>query len=132
VDVPQEREIRAAGGVVRRPAGDHVELLLVHRPRYGDWALPKGKLEPGESEEEAALREVEEETGFLCELEGELGTNSYTDAHGQLKTVRYFAMKPVSGAFRPSDEVDEIRWARKKEAESLLSYQGDRRILQAL
>ena len=66
------KEVRAAGGVVARASGDGVEVVLVHRPRYDDWSLPKGKLEPGESWEDGALREVEEETGLRCELGEEL------------------------------------------------------------
>jgi 8-oxo-dGTP diphosphatase len=121
--------IRAAGGVVRRGTRDDPEVLLVHRPSYGDWSLPKGKLKPGETDEECALREVEEETGVCCELEGELGTSSYTDAQGRPKTVRYFAMRPVSGSFTSGEEVDEIRWLPREAAVALLTYESDRRIV---
>ena len=87
------------------------EVLLVHRPKYRDWTLPKGKLEPGESHEQAALREVEEETGLVCELGRELGSTSYRDGKARPKVVRYWAMRPLRGAFSPHREVDEIRWA---------------------
>ena len=69
-------EVFAAGGVVCRQSGDTVEVLLVHRPRYDDWSLPKGKLDPGESFEDAALREVEEETGLRCRPARELDATS--------------------------------------------------------
>ena len=98
--------VRAAGGVVLRrgPAGE-LETLLVHRPRYDDWTLPKGKLLPGEAEEDAALREVEEETGLACEIEGELASVEYTDSRGRPKRVRYYVMRPCSGSFHSHAEV---------------------------
>ena len=87
--------VRAAGGVVTR--GEPPEVLVVHRPRYDDWSFPKGKAEPGERDEDCALREVEEETGLRCELREELPSTSYTDARGRPKRVRYWLMTP-SGA----------------------------------
>ena len=86
-------EVLAAGGVVRRDG----RILLVHRPKYDDWTLPKGKLDAGEGFEEAALREVEEETGFRCELGDELEPTAYTDGKGREKLVRYWEMTPVGG-----------------------------------
>ena len=83
-------------------------MLLVHRPKYDDWSLPKGKLEPGESWEEAALREVEEETGVACELGDYAGTTRYEVADAP-KEVRYYLMTPV-GEARAQNEVDEVRW----------------------
>ena len=80
--------MRAAGGVVWRPVGDGIEVLLVHRPRYDDWSLPKGKLEPGESWEDGARREVEEETGVTGVLGPHLATSTYTDTKGRPKEVR--------------------------------------------
>ncbi len=104
--------VRAAGGVVWRRRDDGpVEVLLVHRPRYDDWSLPKGKLDPGETEAEAALREVAEETGLACELGPELSTVSYRDRKGRPKTSRYWAMRPLADeGFTPNDEVDRLRW----------------------
>ena len=101
-------EVEAAGGVVRdRTAG----WLLVHRPRYDDWTLPKGKLDPGESFEEAALREVEEETGLRCRLVRELPASEYRDNKGRPKLVRYWLMEVEDDpGFVPNDEVDELRW----------------------
>jgi 8-oxo-dGTP diphosphatase len=123
--------VRAAGGVVTRatPDGDR-EVLLVHRPRYGDWTLPKGKLERGESHEDAALREVEEETGVRGVLGAELPSHQYVDRHGRDKIVRYWEMTPVDARPRePDDEVDEVRWVRASDAKALLTYDADRRLL---
>ena len=103
-------EVRAGGGVVARDGEAGLEVIVVHRPRYDDWSLPKGKLEPGEAFEEGALREVEEETGFRCELGDELSPISYRDRKGRLKLVRYWVMSVVSGGFAPNEEVDELEW----------------------
>lgn len=125
--------VRAAGGVVARPAASGgTEVLVVHRPRYDDWSFPKGKLENGETEQECAIREVREETGFLCELERELPGTAYTDRRGRPKTVRYWSMKVVSGGFEPNSEVDQARWVDFAEAESLLSYEHDLSMLEEL
>lgn len=124
--------MQAAGGVLGRPGADgEVEVLLVHRPRYDDWTLPKGKLEPGETHEQAALREVEEETGLRSELGRELSSTSYHDSKGRPKRVRYWAMRPLAGEFRPHDEVDEIRWVSLADAERLLSHRHDCDVLRA-
>jgi 8-oxo-dGTP diphosphatase len=117
---------------VTRHRDSEIEVLLVHRPRYDDWTLPKGKLLPGESDEEAALREVEEETGLRCELGSELATTEYVDSRGRPKIVRYWAMHPVSGLFRPHDEVDEVRWLPLDRARALLSYERDHAVLAAV
>ena len=109
-----------------------MEVLLVHRPRYDDWTLPKGKLSGGETDEQAALREVEEETGFTARLGAELPGAAYTDSHGRPKTVRYWALRPTGGAFEPDDEVDEIRWLPLDEAIGAVSYDRDRDVLRAV
>ncbi len=125
--------VRAAGGVVcRRDGAGTLEVLLVHRPHYDDWTFPKGKLDPGETHEVAALREVEEETGLLCELGLELPSTTYHDRRGRPKVVRYWAMRPLRGAFRPHGEVDEARWLPVPAAAALLTHDRDREVLRAL
>jgi 8-oxo-dGTP diphosphatase len=122
-------EVRAAGGLVTRAAPEGgVEVLVVHRPRYDDWSLPKGKLDAGETFEAAALREVHEETGLRCELGAPLDDVRYEDRHGRPKVVRYWQMTPVvdTGDFEPNDEVDEVRWLHPEGALALLTYAHDR------
>jgi 8-oxo-dGTP diphosphatase len=122
------RTIDAAGGVVEQDG----LIAIVHRPRYDDWSLPKGKLDKNESSERAALREVQEETGLSCQLIEELDPVSYTDNRGRPKNVRYWRMKVLSGEFEVNDEVDELRWLSKAEALDLLSYEHDRELVAAL
>jgi 8-oxo-dGTP diphosphatase len=125
--------VEAAGGLVWRPgAGDGVEVLVVHRPKYDDWTLPKGKLDPGETHAEAAAREVLEETGFRCRLGAELATTSYRDRFGRPKRVRYWDMQVTDGAFIPNREVDEIRWVGLETAAAILTYPRDREVLATL
>jgi 8-oxo-dGTP pyrophosphatase MutT (NUDIX family) len=123
------RVVRAAGGVVMRPDGDAVEVLLVHRPRYDDWSFPKGKCDAGEPEETAALREVEEETGYRCTLGAHLGTVEYVDARGRDKVVRYWTMSVVDGEFEANEEVDDVEWLPVPSARDRLTYHHDRRVL---
>ena len=125
-------EVRAAGGVVVRRTGGRLELLLVHRPKYDDWSLPKGKLDAGETFEEAALREVLEETGLVCRLEASLSTIHYLDSSRRLKEVRYWLMSVEEGEVerRPPDaEVDEVRWNSPAAAGELATYDRDRELL---
>jgi 8-oxo-dGTP diphosphatase len=125
--------IEAAGGAVWKLTAKSVcKVAIVHRPKHGDWTLPKGKLEPGEDHAAAALREVEEETGFRCKLGPELPETRYHDRDGRPKRVRYWSMEVVSGEFEPNDEVDELLWLPVDEARSKLSYKHDRRVLDAL
>jgi 8-oxo-dGTP pyrophosphatase MutT (NUDIX family) len=126
---PETAEVKASGGVVWRRAGGGVEVALVHRPRYDDWSFPKGKLDAGESWEEAALREVEEEIGLRCRLGHELPPTRYRDSKGRAKIVRYWMMEPLDGEFVPSHEVDEVRWVTPADADRLLSYEHDRELL---
>jgi 8-oxo-dGTP diphosphatase len=125
-------EVRAAGGVVRRRLDGHVLTALVHRPRYDDWTFPKGKLLDGESFEEAALREVLEETGLECRIDDELPPLRYLDQDGRPKVVRYWSMDAADGDLRPTDEVDEARWVTIDEARRMLTYDRDREVLDAL
>ncbi len=118
-------EVRAAGGVLVREEDGIRRTAVIHRPKYGDWTLPKGKLEPGEGFEAAALREVEEETGLRCEAEVELAPVSYRDRKGRSKMVRYWLMRPREGEFAPNEEVDELRWLGAAEAVELLTYGHD-------
>ncbi len=125
-------EIEAAGGVVIRDLRDGSgEVAVVHRPKYDDWSLPKGKLDPGESAEEAAAREVEEETGLRCELGRELEPITYVDRKGRPKRVRWWLMSPLEGRFEPNDEVDELRWLSREEALTTLDYDHDRDLVVA-
>ena len=122
-------EVRAAGGVVVRDG----RVCLVHRPRYDDWTLPKGKLDDGESFEDAALREVWEETGLRCRLGEELEPTRYTDNKGRPKLVRYWLMDVVDDeGLDPNDEVDELRWVPVAEAPSVLTYGHDRDLVAKL
>ena len=105
-------------------------VLLVHRPGHDDWSFPKGKLEAGESWEEAALREVEEETSLRCELGEHVGSSFYDVPEGA-KEVRYYRLT-CSGEPAPDTEVDEIRWVTVPEAHVLLTYEGDRALLERL
>lgn len=120
--------IRAAGGVIWRPSEwlpGKLDVVLVHRPAYDDWSLPKGKAEKGESFEDTARREVKEETGLDCELGPELPETRYLDRYGKPKVVRYWAMTPISGELKGSQEVDVARWLMFDRARQMLSYDRD-------
>ena len=127
-------EVRAAGGVVLRQGNLEVEVLLVHRPRYDDWSLPKGKCDPGESFEDCARREVEEETGIVADLGEPLPEVRYRDQKDRPKLVRYWVMEPTSAPepFVPNDEVDEVVWLPVAVAREWVSYDHDRGLLEAV
>jgi 8-oxo-dGTP diphosphatase len=115
--------VRAAGGIVVRDA----RVLVVHRPKYDDWSFPKGKLEDGETWEEAARREVEEESGLRCTVGEEVGRAHYEVAAGP-KEVRYYRMTCDDEA-RAQHEVDEVRWVSLDDARKLLTHERDRQLL---
>ena len=116
-------EVEAAGCVVRRNGG----VMIVHRPKYDDWTFPKGKLEQGESFEEAAVREVEEESGWRGDLGRELEPSRYTDDKGREKLVRWWEMwARERRRWQPTDEVDDVLWVPLVEVDSLLTYESDR------
>jgi 8-oxo-dGTP diphosphatase len=133
-----DEPVRAYGGAVWREGIRGIEVLLVHRPAYQDWSLPKGKLDPGEEPTACALREVEEETGVACTIGEELGSVTYEEHNKRkgvslLKEVTFFEMRPSTTRHRPpDDEVDEMCWSPIDEARELCTYPTDHRILDAL
>jgi 8-oxo-dGTP pyrophosphatase MutT (NUDIX family) len=122
--------IRAAGGIPwRRLDDERLEILLVHRPQYDDWTFPKGKNDEGESDEDAARREVEEETGLRVHLGPELPASEYI-VKGQPKRVRYWVLSPENpDDAQPQHEIDELAWLDPDAAADRLSYERDRELL---
>jgi 8-oxo-dGTP pyrophosphatase MutT (NUDIX family)/phosphohistidine phosphatase SixA len=122
-------QVEAAGGVLWRGDPSAPEVAVVHRPRYDDWSLPKGKLDVGEHPLLGALREIHEETGFAARPGRRLGSLRYVVAEGP-KRVRYWACEAVEGAFTADREVDELRWLSVAEALAVLSPTHDRTVLE--
>ena len=123
--------IRAAGGVVlRKSRSGETEIAIIHRPAYNDWTFPKGKVEPDETPEDAALREVREETGLRCELVRPLGCTAYVDRRGRDKVACYWEMEVRGGKFKPGIEVDKMLWLTVDEAAKRLTYGRDKTLLQ--
>jgi 8-oxo-dGTP diphosphatase len=131
------KEKVAAGGVVVRRAADGLCVLLVHRARYDDWSFPKGGVEEGETLEQAAVREVKEETGLACQVARKLTTARYSyrtrKGDERPKVVHYFLMRPTGGHPQAAgDEVDAVEWFDAEAAERKLSYERDRKLLRSL
>ena len=128
--VPLNKAVLAAGAVLWRLNGDSAtpEIAVIHRPRYDDWSLPKGKVDPGETEPVTAVREVHEETGYSSHLGRRLVAVSYPVEQG-IKKVRYWAATTIGGEFIPSDEVDDLKWLTVAEAMKELKYPHDRKVL---
>jgi 8-oxo-dGTP diphosphatase len=124
--------VQAAGGLLVRRRVGQLEIALVHRPIHQDWSYPKGKLEEGETFEEAAQREVFEETGFVCRLLRFIGHTEYLDRKGRPKVVAYWVMAADAGAFEPNEEVDELQWLDIESAGLQLTYDRDRELLAAM
>ena len=128
--VPASKAVLAAGAVLWRANGDSAapEVAIIHRPRYDDWSLPKGKVDSGEAEPVTAVREVCEETGYTSHLGRRLAAVSYPVEQG-IKKVRYWAARCVDGTFTPNDEVDELKWLPIADAMKELGYPHDRKVL---
>lgn len=128
-------EVVAAGGVLWRPAegSDGLEIAIIHRPKYDDWTVPKGKLDPRESVLEAALREVWEETGYRGRVGAPLGAISYLketrNGGFQDKVVHYWAMEAGRGTFTEGAEVDRLEWVTPSCAMRRVSYDMDREVI---
>jgi len=126
---PDPDVVRAAGGIIWTPSGAGRLVALVHRPKYDDWSLPKGKLEEGESWEEAAVREALEETGCEVKVTGFAGTVSYV-VKGRPKLVVYWNMEKTGDClFQRSREIDRLAWLSQNDAMSRLDHIGERRLL---
>ncbi|MFE9768943.1 NUDIX hydrolase [Streptomyces sp. NPDC005808] len=129
-----ESVVRAAGCVLwrRSPSGEGIELALIYRPKWADWSWPKGKLKCGETSQQAAVREVQEETGMTCRLGTELPSAYYIDAQGRPKTVRYWTAEATGGDFEPNSEVSSLVWLNPHEAHDRLTNGRDKDLVPLL
>lgn len=122
--------IMAAGGIVERRDSDPLRIAVIHRDRYDDWSLPKGKQEPGEEPEETARREVHEETGCRVRCTGFAGCLNY-QVKGRPKVVLYWMMAVEDGLadFQPSEEVGKINWLTPADALARITYEEEKKLL---
>ena len=122
--------VLAAGVVLWRPGyrESAPEIAVIHRPRYDDWSLPKGKVDPGETEPVTAVREVFEETGHHVELGRRIATVSYP-IEQRTKKVQYWSARSLGGSFAPNNEVDDLLWLAAPAAIKKVSYAYDRKVL---
>ena len=123
--------ILGGGGLITRHNDGELEVLIVHRPKHLDWSLPAGKLDRGETLAECALREVYEETGYICELGRELGMVDYIDRRGRTRQVHYWEMDAISGSFTPNLEVDAIDWVPLVESLNYFTHERDLKMVRA-
>ena len=124
--------IRAAGALLWRENSDlAIEVALIHRPRYDDWSLPKGKIEIGETALQCAYREVLEETGMRASFTRELGSVEYEES-GQQKRVKYWAAHCAlnKSEFIPNEEVDQIQWLAASDAHQLATHDSDKSVIE--
>ena len=130
LEIAEVSVIRAAGGVLTRNSrSGETEIAIIHRPEYDDWTLPKGKVEPDETPEDCALREVREETGYRCELGRPIGCTAYVDRRGRDKVACYWLMEVLGGRFKPGIEVDKLLWLTVSDAVKRLTYGRDKTLL---
>jgi len=131
-DAPNDL-IRAAGGIVYRTVdAGHIELACIYREARGDWTFPKGKLDPGETFEQAAIREVLEEIGMHCHIERFIGTTNYIHRKGKPKIVAYYLMAVNKGEFAPNEEVDELVWLPLEQVRGHLTHERDQELFDLL
>lgn len=128
----QLRPELAAGGLLWRKAAHGTEVLLVHRPKYDDWGFPKGRLDPGESLLQCAIREVEEETGITARVGRKLPQVVYVKPNGKHKKVAFWAMTALAGSFTPNSEIDKVKWVPLAKVAKRLTYKADRRLIEEL
>lgn len=128
--LPPRRSIWAAGGVVHRTTDAGPEVLLIHRERYDDWSLPKGKLEKNEDFLDCALREAHEETGYRVNSPRMIGTTGYVTPAGKPKVVRWWLLEAGEGRFKPNSEVDHIEWLAPDVAAKRATYEGDVQVIE--